>query len=586
MVIEELRLVAYLTLNKDNFRTTKNPYFLHTLSVPLLIRSIWYLSPPNLGDMNIKAILLIFFVVLSMESKCQEVVIGGCQDDVARAMVTSSDSSKFVLSNSYDGRIWNIILSRLDQDGKHAWSQLIYPKDFPAGSGFLFGYDIATSHHGILICGQLYGRVLIIKANRSGEVIWTKTYFNGYARKIKINSKNEIITVGAHYKPNEHTRTGFVMKLDSNGKHIWERQYYNGNAESFDLELCMDDCLVVSGFVTVDAASSSKRPVLLKLDQMGHVLWKNIYFNRETDSGPDVSTIYDFNSVGCVSDSNFVTTGNLLTLGEKGHLPYTFKVDKESGSVLWSRFYSFTSNNKTVGSLYRGDELLLYGVATFVDTTPSQELLFSENMAIISTDKDGKVNWSRSYGTYGRDMIYDLEWTGNELYLIGQTREFYGQKVSHTNDDSYIIKADSKGNSTALMSGRNFASTTTFKPFRSNPDLLELDSSIVGFIAEELLDSLIGGVLDSSKCDPVTVNELIGHSALEVYPNPTTGVFRITCPEDISRIVIYNNFGQLVRMIYPAMSVVVVDLGELPQGVYHLGLSSATGSFRHSIMKN
>lgn len=495
--------------------------------------------------MRVSPLLICFLTLLFLDSNGQQIALGSCKQDEGQAIAISANHSKYVISNTtsyfeYFNR--SIILTKLDADNQHLWSTLVYNSK-RGNTDIIYGHDITVVNDGLLICGYLgHEKVLLIKTSLDGKVKWSKTYFSGFANKMKINSKNEILLVGTRYKPLYSKRSGFVMKLDSIGNPIWEREYYYGNTQVLDISISENNRITLSGLVTIHGGSNPTRPFLAKIDNVGNFIWDNVYFNKSSDDYLDHTLVSNLNSViELSSGSGIVTTGNIFPHGS-AKVPYAFKVDKDNGQVLWSKFYDFSSSGMCFGVLNYGEELLLYGEAAILDNATTG----SKSMVVIHADEDGNVTSSRAYGTTSSDDINDLELDGKELFMVGTTSDFYGPGVSWTFDDSYIVATDSNENSTALKSKMNFATNKAFTPFHANSKILNRDSVSVSESSELLLDSIIGGTLDSSVCAPVSVFRPFTMESIQVYPNPTSGILHIESANDNGIVNIYNGRGQLV----------------------------------------
>jgi hypothetical protein len=80
-------------------------------------------------------------------------------------------------------------------------------------------------------------------------------------------------------------------------------------------------------------------------------------------------------------------------------------------------------------------------------------------------------------------------------------------------------------------------------------------------------------------------------AALEVYPNPSNGVFTVKLPEQItvSEILLYDLTGRIVQQrkgdAVLATSGTRIDLSEQQNGMYLLVLRNGTYTFVHRIVK-
>lgn len=64
---------------------------------------------------------------------------------------------------------------------------------------------------------------------------------------------------------------------------------------------------------------------------------------------------------------------------------------------------------------------------------------------------------------------------------------------------------------------------------------------------------------------------------IELYPNPTNGPLNINSSETISRVEVYNNYGQQVRNVETGSTSVQLNLSELAAGTYILNIHTSSG---------
>lgn len=149
--------------------------------------------------------------------------------------------------------------------------------------------------------------------------------------------------------------------------------------------------------------------------------------------------------------------------------------------------------------------------------------------------------------------------------------------VTCVSDPAFSLSASPVG---GTFSG-NGVSGTTFTP------------SIAGVGAKQVTYTISNGTCQTATARTILVNActerhitLDKYSSVTVYPNPNNGAFRIRLNSDLYsklNVRIYNANGQLVKAQVNAGltygSVVSIDLGTLPGGVYHLYLSNDENGF-------
>ncbi|MCR5065835.1 MAG: T9SS type A sorting domain-containing protein [Bacteroidales bacterium] len=64
---------------------------------------------------------------------------------------------------------------------------------------------------------------------------------------------------------------------------------------------------------------------------------------------------------------------------------------------------------------------------------------------------------------------------------------------------------------------------------------------------------------------------------IELYPNSTNGPLNINSSETISRVEVYNIYGQQVRNVETGSTSVQLNLSELVAGTYILNIHTSSG---------
>jgi len=200
---------------------------------------------------------------------------------------------------------------------------------------------------------------------------------------------------------------GFVMKIGQDGALEWYN-YYQDLAWIFDVQP------LASGFIAVGQASS--RPVLLKLDDMGNVLWAKRY--------PTLSK--NALNVTPLNDGGFLFVTNQPLSGRDVEVA---RVDA-LGNPVWM---------KTYGAGFTENEHIAWGCNALVDQATGDAYIIGatttggigeEDILLMRLNlEDGQPIWSRALGSLGDDLGRDLIFVPGGLALLGSS-DGYGAAAS------------------------------------------------------------------------------------------------------------------------------------------------------------
>ncbi|NMD00744.1 MAG: hypothetical protein GYA62_13630, partial [Bacteroidales bacterium] len=238
----------------------------------------------------------------------------------------------YVLAGSITNKVgtqWNtdVLIIKTNKYGDTLWTKTY-------GGGLRdYAQDIQkTSDGGYIVAGRrdyyvdmvnffMYGDIWILKLDQNGDTLWTKTYggpYNDYANSIKQTSDGGYILCGTKdsYKINVLGDI-WVLKLDQNGDTTWTKTYHFTNYVS-EANQVFETNLGYYYMVGSSAAGSSSISdiLIIKLQNNGDSIWcKKL-------------TGYIGKDIIQLEDSNIVVAGR----GNTGGLLY--KLNKD-GNIIW-----------------------------------------------------------------------------------------------------------------------------------------------------------------------------------------------------------------------------------------------------------
>ncbi len=282
-----------------------------------------------------------------------------------------------------------------------------------------------TSDSGYIASGynnRNYEDAYILKLNKFGDTIWTKSYgyaYRDWAQDIQITSDGGYIVAGRkNYYVNIEQGSMYgdiwILKLKSNGDTLWTKTYggqYNDYANS--IKQTFDGGYIVAGAKDNYGINKSSKTWILKLDQNGDTLWTKTFH---------LSAISEAKSIIQTLGGDFVFTGT----GNVFKLSYT-------GDSIWC---------KSLNS-FNGNDIIQSNDSNFI----TAGFFNNSDDKIIKLDSTGNVVWENRYspsqGYYYKSNSLAINKSG-DIISVGQ--RINTNDVRNTPDDLWIKKNLSNGN--------------------------------------------------------------------------------------------------------------------------------------------
>ncbi len=133
------------------------------------------------------------------------------------------------------------------------------------------------------------------------------------------------------------------------------------------------------------------------------------------------------------SDSGFVVTGFTLSYGAGNYDVYLLKCDK-NGNLQWSRTFGGSAADYGYSVIETNNAYVISGCTKSYTSG-------KEDIYIISTDKSGNLNWANAYGSNLIEIAYDIQETPDKGFILTGV----SHKWSTGNRDAFLLRTDSAG---------------------------------------------------------------------------------------------------------------------------------------------
>lgn len=273
-------------------------------------------------------------------------LIGNEWDEYFRSVKPTSDGgyiacgygTSFNSNTGYGG-----LVAKMDASGNPVWSKLFSEKYI----GENFADIIQDGDGNYIACGTSVdntsetSQIYLIKLSSGGSVLWSYTYpfngnFNASAAHLALAGDGNYAIAGAIIYPSSTKYDALLMKVNKSGAFMWSKSYGNTNASESSYGLVKTKA---NGFAILSPTDYFKTTtdksdiMLLVTDSVGTLLRHDVVASKYQDEawalGKSIPSDNGFFVAGRITP----TTGNPIMI--------TIKFD-ENGKKLWARKWTET----------------------------------------------------------------------------------------------------------------------------------------------------------------------------------------------------------------------------------------------------
>ncbi|HOP95404.1 MAG TPA: hypothetical protein PL130_06525 [Dictyoglomaceae bacterium] len=282
------------------------------------------------------------------------------------------------------------------------------------------GYIIA----GYTSSGTGNHNIYIIKLKGDGSLDWEKNFGGAYedrANSIQQTADEGYIIAG--YTLSLGTNgDAYIIKLKGDGSLDWEKNFggaYEDRANS--IQQTADEGYIIAGYTL--SLGTNGDAYIIKLKGDGSLDWEKNFGGVYEDRA---------NCIQQVADGGYIVAG-YTSSGTGNHNVYIIKL-KGDGSLEWER--SFGGENWTEANCIQETADGGYIVAGYIRSGTGDR-----NVYILKLDKDGNLNWERSFGGEDWEEASSIQQTADGGYITaGYTRSF-----GNGSYDVYVLKLNADG---------------------------------------------------------------------------------------------------------------------------------------------
>jgi gliding motility-associated-like protein len=391
---------------------------------------------------------------------------GGSKLDWARSICPTPDGGYIIAGDteSEDGLVKNSIgngdflVVKLDYNGVVQWEKCLggTNRDFPsciqvtkddgyivAGYSYSNNRDVSGNHG--------YSDCWIVKLDRTGSIEWQKCFGGSYSDDIYSvvqTSDGGFVAAGftesrdGDLNGNYGKSDCWIIKLTNKGDLQWQKRL-GGTQDDVanSISETKDKGYIVAGYTTsndidINNFKGAVDAWIIKLQGDGNVEWQKCFGGSEVEYAESIAE---------TEDGGYVFTGMAnskdgdVTNNYGGSDVWIVKLDK-NGKMQWTKSFGGSDEERGFDIVETSDSG--YAVAGFSYSTDGDLRGRSINATgwIIQVTKKGQLLWQKSLGSNNQNILYSIKATkDNGLIAAGFTAKSTGGGVDST-ADFYIVK--------------------------------------------------------------------------------------------------------------------------------------------------
>ena len=494
----------------------------------------------------------------------------------------------------------------------------------PFGNVFVTGFYTDTITFGsFTLFNEGNKDMFIVKYDATGNVLWANGAGGSGEDKgtsIATDSQGNVyvtgifafdsIAFGGFTLINSGSISVFIVKYDANGNVLWAKSNL-GAGNNQGKGICTDASgnVYITGFFSgsyflfgsdtlYNSPGNFNDMFIVKFDASGNTLWAKSEGGSQSEQGLSTTTDPSGNVYVTgvyVTSSMTVGTYTLVNSGVDYNL-FIVKYDS-SGNVVWAKSgmgsvsdWGFSPTIDASGNVYitgyYNSPSITFG--SFTLTNAGLNDIF-----VVKYDASGNVQWAKQAGGNSYDFCLSASADANGINLTGYfgspSITFGATTLTNINGgyDMFIVKYDFNGNiiwadGIGATSGAIYATCINSDPTGNLYITGYYNSSSITFGATTLsavsdYDMFISKLVYTE----VGINNVNNQNGINIYPNPTSGIFTIQNSNlRLQSCIIKNLLGAFVYTQKSNLSnQIKIDLSTQPKGIYFVEITDINNNY-------
>ena len=506
-------------------------------------------------------------------------------------VLQTADGGFFMAGNETDPNTLesNVVLIRTDASGITAWTKKFggYGDDFSRSA-------VQTADGGFLITGGTNSvgaggmDVQLIRIDSTGTELWTKTYGgegDEEGASLKQTSDGGFIIAGRTNSSGAGNEDVYLVKTNANGDLLWSKTYGGPAVDiAYSVLETADNGFAITG-KTQSFGAGNWDVYMIRTDASGNEVWARAIGGNGADMGQSAVQTEEGELIVAGSTSNYGDTD-----------VYLIKLTA-SGTTIWTKsFGGINADMANSVDITSDGGYIIAGETQSFGTGSSDAYL-------IKTGSGGSTEWTKTYGATGADAaMFSTQTAGGAYVTIGTYQH------EDASEGFYLVRTNDLGNTECNESTTATIITTVTSTLTTvTSTVLAGQSPVSGTIASGMDANtiIIADIHCSSEPEenPMTTGDGFSTSldmvqeytavaksaindtesiAVNVYPNPSAGVFYFSGLSNGGNIKIYTVAGVLIFEQNVSDAVEKVDLTGQAKGFYFYRVTSTDGKVQQA----
>lgn len=273
---------------------------------------------------------------------------------------------------------------------------------------------------------------LLMKLNKSGEILWQKSYDIWKPVVVQETASGDIIAAGPQHETDVSWSNKFIiMKLNNEGNVVWAKKYVSDNKQEILGISCdnINNSIILAGnnYYWNLENNLFTRQWARKLDSNGNILWEKMF-------GANYSIYaWSYMDVKITSDGGFIQSICL----EKSSLDpnYSTVITKmgSSGGLEWSKTYGASTLPHSIEESADGGYMVL-GQGSEADAAC---------IWIMKLDSAGNKLWAETLNNVTGGYNFGEDYPGGSMLWAQTEYRDYPLSIKVTSDGGCVVMGDS-----------------------------------------------------------------------------------------------------------------------------------------------